>query len=99
VVAAAARALDLGGDPAAVAALGDDLDVAHAGAQAAEAVDALEAGVAGDLDALDAALGVVEPEGALLAVDGEDRALELGGGRRGRGGCHQSRHGDGDGEA
>jgi hypothetical protein len=45
--------------------------------QAADAVDALEARVAVDLDALGPALGVVQPERALLDVDRADGALEL----------------------
>src|SRR5688572_11294928 len=99
VLPATTGALDLDRHPAPVATLDDGLDVAHPGAEAAEAVDPLEAGVAGDLDALDTALGVVEPERAVLAVDGEDGALELGGRGRGRGGRHGGGEDDGDGDA
>ena len=60
VVAAAARALDLGRDPAPVAAMGHDLDVAQAAVQRAEAREALEARVAVDLDAERPPLGVVD---------------------------------------
>src|SRR6185503_611489 len=84
VAAAAARALDERGDPRAVRAVDVGLDAGHAGAQAGEAADALEAGVAGDLDGHGAALGVAQPEGPGAAVDGHDRALVLP--RRGLGG-------------
>src|SRR5687767_6035174 len=68
VLAAAARALDLERDPAAVGALHGRLDPGHALAQAGEARDALEAGAGGDLDADRAPLGVVQAEGAVVAV-------------------------------
>ena len=77
VIPAATRPLDLKGDPAAVTAPDDGLHIAHPGVQAGEPGDALEPGAAGDLDALDASLAVVEAEGALLAVDREDGDLEL----------------------
>ena len=64
MAAAAARALDLERDPAAVRAAHDRLDVGLAGAQAGEPADALEAGAARDAHADRAALAVTQPERA-----------------------------------
>src|SRR4029453_17320071 len=63
-----------------------DLDPAHAGLQAREAVDALEARVGSDLDALGPALAVVDAERVDGAVDRDDAALELPGRGAGRSG-------------
>jgi hypothetical protein len=87
VLAAPAGALHHERDPAAVGAAHLGLDVRLAGAQAAEARDPLEAGVARDLDAHRPALAVAQAERAVVAVDGRDRALVLAdrGGTGGRG--------------
>src|SRR5688572_27782365 len=82
VLAAATGALDLECQPGAAGPLHPRLDVAHAGPQAAQAGDALEARAGVDLDADRAALGVAQAERAVGAVDGHDGALELAGGGR-----------------
>ena len=72
VGAAAARALDVHGDPAAVGAAHGGLDPLHAGPQRAEAGETLERRGAGDLDPDRASLRVVQAERPVVAVDGHD---------------------------
>src|SRR4051794_17785150 len=66
VRAAAARALDVHGDTAPARTAHGGLDAVHAGAQRAEAGDALEGRAARDLHADRPALGVVQPERAVV---------------------------------
>ena len=79
VAAAAARALDLERDPAAVRAAHGRLDPRSCPCAGAEKPAMRSKRVRdGDLDADRAALGVVQAERAVVAVDGHDGALVLG---------------------